>query len=111
MNLQTMILKLQNFWAKQNCIIGQPYDVEKGAGTMNPSTFLRVPGPESWNIASVEPSRRPSAGRYGDNHNRLFQHPPYKVIMKPSLENIHDLYLQSLAELGIRQEDHDIRFV
>ena len=111
MNLQTMILKLQNFWAKQNCIIGQPYDVEKGAGTMNPSTFLRVLGPESWNIAYVEPSRRPADGRYGDNPNRLFQHHQYQVIMKPSPENIQDLYLQSLAELGIRQEEHDIRFV
>ena len=111
MNLQTMILKLQNFWAKQNCIIAQPYDVEKGAGTMNPSTFLRVLGPESWNIAYVEPSRRPADGRYGDNPNRLFQHHQFQVIMKPSPENIQELYLQSLAELGIRQEEHDIRFV
>ena len=103
MNFQTIILKLQKFWADQNCIMGQPYDVEKGAGTMNPSTFLRVLGPE--------PSRRPADGRYGDNPNRLFQHHQYQVIIKPSPDNIQELYLQSLAELGIRQEEHDIRFV
>lgn len=111
MNFQTIILKLQKFWADQNCIMGQPYDVEKGAGTMNPSTFLRVLGPEPWRVAYVEPSRRPADGRYGDNPNRLFQHHQYQVIIKPSPDNIQELYLQSLAELGIRQEEHDIRFV
>ena len=111
MNFQTIILKLQKFWADQNCIMGQPYDVEKGAGTMNPSTFLRVLGPEPWSMAYVEPSRRPADGRYGDNPNRLFQHHQYQVIIKPSPDNIQELYLQSLAELGIRQEEHDIRFV
>ena len=107
MNFQTIILKLQKFWADQNCIMGQPYDVEKGAGTMNPSTFLRVLGPEPWRVAYVEPSRRPADGRYGDNPNRLFQHHQYQVIIKPSPDNIQELYLQSLAELGIRQEEHD----
>ena len=81
MNFQTIILKLQKFWADQNCIMGQPYDVEKGAGTMNPSTFLRVLGPEPWRVAYVEPSRRPADGRYGDNPNRLFQHHQYQVII------------------------------
>ena len=91
--------------------MAQPYDIEKGAGTMNPSTFLRVLGPEPWRVAYVEPSRRPADGRYGDNPNRLFQHHQFQVIVKPSPENIQALYLQSLAELGIHQEEHDIRFV
>ena len=90
MNFQTIILKLQKFWADQNCIMGQPYDVEKGAGTMNPSTFLRVLGPEPWRVAYVEPSRRPADGRYGDNPNRLFQHHQYQVIIKPSPDNIQE---------------------
>ena len=111
MDFQTIILKLQKFWAGQNCIMAQPYDIEKGAGTMNPSTFLRVLGPEPWRVAYVEPSRRPADGRYGDNPNRLFQHHQFQVIVKPSPENIQELYLQSLAELGIHQEEHDIRFV
>lgn len=111
MKFQDIILTLQNFWAKQNCIIQQPYDVEKGAGTMNPATFLRALGPEPWNVAYVEPSRRPADGRYGDNPNRLFQHHQFQVIMKPSPANIQDLYLASLAELGIEPEKHDIRFV
>ena len=111
MKFQDMILTLQNFWAKQNCIIQQPYDVEKGAVTMNPATFLRALGPEPWNVAYVEPSRRPADGRYGDNPNRLFQHHQFQVIMKPSPANIQDLYLASLAELGIEPEKHDIRFV
>lgn len=106
-----MILTLQNFWANQNCILMQPYDTEKGAGTMNPATFLKALGPEPWNVAYVEPSRRPADGRYGDNPNRLFQHHQYQVIMKPSPLNIQELYLESLAALGIKAEDHDIRFV
>ncbi len=111
MNFQTIILTLQNFWAKQNCILAQAYDVEKGAGTMNPSTFLRSLGPEPWNVAYVEPSRRPADGRYGDNPNRLFQHHQFQVIMKPSPSNIQELYLQSLELLGIKHQEHDIRFV
>jgi glycyl-tRNA synthetase alpha chain len=108
---QDIILTLQNFWAEQNCIIQQPYDIEKGAGTMNPATFLRALGPEPWNVAYVEPSRRPADGRYGDNPNRLFQHHQYQVIMKPSPDNIQELYLQSLERLGINPQEHDIRFV
>ena len=111
MDFQTMILTLQNFWANQNCILMQPYDTEKGAGTMNPATFLKALGPEPWNVAYVEPSRRPADGRYGDNPNRLFQHHQYQVIMKPSPLNIQELYLESLAALGIKAKDHDIRFV
>ncbi len=111
MNFQDIILKLQNFWAKQKCIIVQPYDVEKGAGTMNPMTFLRSIGPEPWNVAYVEPSRRPADGRYGENPNRLYQHHQFQVIMKPSPNNIQELYLESLKELGIDPLVHDIRFV
>ena len=111
MTFQEIILTLQNFWSKQDCILSQPYDVEKGAGTMNPSTFLRVLGPEPWHVAYVEPSRRPADGRYGENPNRLFQHHQFQVIMKPSPDNIQELYLQSLAELGINEKEHDIRFV
>lgn len=111
MTFQDIILTLQNFWARQHCIIQQPYDVEKGAGTMNPATFLRSLGPEPWNVAYVEPSRRPADGRYGDNPNRLFQHHQYQVIMKPSPANIQELYLESLSELGIDPKKHDIRFV
>jgi glycyl-tRNA synthetase alpha chain len=111
MNFQDIILSLQNFWAKQNCLIVQPYDVEKGAGTMNPMTFLRSIGPEPWNVAYVEPSRRPADGRYGENPNRLYQHHQFQVIMKPSPDNIQELYLESLKELGIDPLQHDIRFV
>lgn len=111
MKFQEIILTLQKFWAEQGCILAQPYDVEKGAGTMNPSTFLRVLGPEPWHIAYVEPSRRPADGRYGENPNRLFQHHQFQVIMKPSPDNIQELYLESLEKLGIRTKEHDIRFV
>jgi glycyl-tRNA synthetase alpha chain len=111
MDFQTMVLRLQNFWARQNCILAQPYDVEKGAGTMNPATFLRALGPEPWAVAYVEPSRRPTDGRYGENPNRLFQHHQFQVIIKPAPHNIQDLYLDSLRELGIIPEEHDIRFV
>jgi glycyl-tRNA synthetase alpha chain len=111
MNFQQIILTLQNFWAEQNCIIVQPYDIEKGAGTMNPMTFLRTIGPEPWNVAYVEPSRRPADGRYGENPNRLYQHHQFQVIMKPSPANIQELYLDSLRRLGIDPLDHDIRFV
>jgi len=111
MTFQDIILTLQNFWAKQNCLIVQPYDVEKGAGTLNPMTFLRSIGPEPWNVAYVEPSRRPADGRYGENPNRLYQHHQFQVIMKPSPDNIQELYLDSLRELGINPLEHDIRFV
>ncbi|MCE7794218.1 glycine--tRNA ligase subunit alpha [Salipaludibacillus sp. CUR1] len=111
MNVQEMILTLQKFWGEQNCLILQPYDVEKGAGTMNPMTFLRSIGPEPWNVAYVEPSRRPTDGRYGENPNRLYQHHQFQVIMKPSPDNIQKLYLESLKQLGIKPEEHDIRFV
>ena len=111
MTFQENILTLQKFWSEQGCILAQPYDVEKGAGTMNPSTFLRVLGPEPWHVAYVEPSRRPADGRYGENPNRLFQHHQFQVIMKPSPDNIQELYLQSLAKLGINEKEHDIRFV
>lgn len=111
MTFQEIILTLQKFWSKQGCILAEPYDVEKGAGTMNPSTFLRVLGPEPWHVAYVEPSRRPADGRYGENPNRLFQHHQFQVIMKPSPDNIQELYLQSLAELGINEQEHDVRFV
>src|SRR5690625_1887652 len=111
LNIQEMILTLQEYWAKQNCILMQAYDVEKGAGTMSPMTLLRSLGPEPWNVAYVEPSRRPDDGRYGENPNRLYQHHQYQVIMKPSPANIQDLYLESLFELGIDPLQHDIRFV
>ena len=111
MKFQEIILTLQKFWSEQGCILAEPYDVEKGAGTMNPSTFLRVLGPEPWHVAYVEPSRRPADGRYGDNPNRLFQHHQFQVIMKPSPDNIQELYLASLEKLGIRAAEHDIRFV
>ena len=101
MTFQQIILTLQKFWSSRGCVLEQPYDVEKGAGTMNPATFLRTIGPEPWNVAYVEPSRRPDDGRYGDNPNRLFQHHQFQVIMKPSPDNIQETYLESLKELGI----------
>ena len=111
MNFQDIISALSAYWGRQQCINVHPYDVEKGAGTMNPATFLRVLGPEPWNVCYVEPSRRPADGRYGDNPNRLYQHHQFQVIMKPSPDNIQELYLESLRELGIHPEEHDIRFV
>ncbi|GAA0234231.1 glycine--tRNA ligase subunit alpha [Metaclostridioides mangenotii] len=111
MNFQDMILALQRYWAKQGCIMMQPYDVEKGAGTMNPNTFLRSLGPEPWKVCYVEPSRRPADGRYGENPNRLYQHHQFQVILKPSPDNIQELYLESLKEIGIDPNEHDIRFV
>jgi glycyl-tRNA synthetase alpha chain len=110
-NFQELILALQNYWARQGCIIQQPYDVEKGAGTFNPATFLRVLGPEPWNVAYVEPSRRPTDGRYGENPNRLQHYYQFQVIMKPSPTNFQDLYLDSLRSFGINPAQHDIRFV
>ncbi len=111
MNFQDLILKLQNFWGKQNCLIAQPIDIECGAGTFNPSTFLRTIGPEPYDVAYVEPSRRPTDGRYGENPNRLQHYFQFQVILKPSPDNVQDLYLDSLRELGIDPAMHDIRFV
>jgi glycyl-tRNA synthetase alpha chain len=111
MNFQEIIMNLQDYWAKQGCIIQQPYDMEKGAGTMNPATFLRSLGPEPWNVAYVEPSRRPTDGRYGENPNRLQHYYQFQVILKPSPDNVIELYLDSLRNLGIEPEKHDIRLV
>ena len=111
LSVQEIILTLQNYWSKQGCLLLQAYDTEKGAGTMSPYTFLRAIGPEPWNAAYVEPSRRPADGRYGENPNRLFQHHQFQVVMKPSPENIQELYLGSLEALGINPLEHDIRFV
>ncbi|MGN1294601.1 glycine--tRNA ligase subunit alpha [Weissella soli] len=111
LSVQDIILKLQSFWAEQGAMLMQAYDTEKGAGTMSPYTFLRANGPEPWHAAYVEPSRRPADGRYGDNPNRLYQHHQFQVVMKPSPDNIQELYLESLKELGIDPLEHDIRFV
>jgi len=111
MTFQDLILALERYWADQGCIIQQPYDIEVGAGTFNPATFLRSLGPEPWNVAYVEPSRRPTDGRYGENPNRLQHYYQYQVIMKPSPLEIQDLYLDSLKSFGIDPLDHDIRFV
>jgi glycyl-tRNA synthetase alpha chain len=108
---QELILKLDEFWARQGCVIQQPYDVEKGAGTMNPATFFRVLGPEPWRVAYVEPSRRPTDGRYGENPNRLQHYYQYQVILKPSPDDVIEVYLESLRSLGIDPLQHDIRFV
>lgn len=108
---QGLILALQQFWAKQGCVILQPLDMEVGAGTFHPATFLRAIGPETWNCAYVQPCRRPTDGRYGENPNRLQHYYQYQVILKPSPDNIQDLYLASLVELGIDPGIHDIRFV
>ncbi|MDR1241687.1 MAG: glycine--tRNA ligase subunit alpha [Deltaproteobacteria bacterium] len=111
MNFQNLILTLQAFWGGRGCSIQQPYDMECGAGTFNAATFLRVIGPEPWRAAYVEPSRRPKDGRYGENPNRLQQYFQFQVIMKPSPDNVQDLYLDSLAALGLDPAVHDIRFV
>ncbi|RDV83233.1 glycine--tRNA ligase subunit alpha [Ammonifex thiophilus] len=111
MNFQELILALDHFWAEQGCIIQQPYDIEKGAGTMNPATFFRVLGPEPWRVAYVEPSRRPADGRYGENPNRLQYYYQYQVILKPSPEDVVEIYLESLKALGIDPLQHDIRLV
>ena len=111
LTVQEIILTLQNYWSNQGCLLLQAYDTEKGAGTMSPYTFLRAIGPEPWNAAYVEPSRRPADGRYGEKPNRLFQHHQFQVVMKPSPENIQELYIGSLIALGIDPLEHDIRFV
>ena len=111
MNFQDLIAKLNEYWARKGCLIIQGYDLEVGAGTSNPATFLKVLGPEPWKVAYVEPSRRPTDGRYGENPNRLQHYYQYQVILKPSPVDVQDLYLDSLRYLGIRLEDHDVRFV
>ena len=111
LSFQQVILRLQQFWADHGCLIWQPYSEKVGAGTMNPATILRVLGPEPWNVAYVEPSYRPDDGRYGDNPNRMQMHTQFQVILKPDPGNPQELYLESLYALGIRREQHDIRFV
>ncbi len=108
---QGLILALQNYWANQGCVIVQPLDLEVGAGTFHPSTFLRSIGPEPWNSAYVQPCRRPTDGRYGENPNRLQHYYQFQVILKPSPDNIQELYLGSLKTLGLDNLEHDIRFV
>ena len=111
LTFQEIILKLQQFWADQGCVVLQPLDMEVGAGTFHPATFLRAVGPESWNAAYVQPCRRPTDGRYGENPNRLQHYYQFQVAMKPSPPNFQELYLESLAALGIDTSIHDIRFV
>lgn len=108
---QGLILALQQYWARQGCVILQPLDMEVGAGTFHPATFLRAIGPETWNAAYVQPCRRPTDGRYGENPNRLQHYYQFQVVLKPNPDNIQDLYLESLRELGIDTNVHDIRFV
>ena len=111
MNFQSIMMTLQDFWARQGCLIWQPYYQQVGAGTLNPATALRVLGPEPWNVAYVEPSIRPDDGRYGENPNRMQMHYQFQVILKPDPGNPQELYLQSLEALGIDPRQHDIRFV
>ncbi|MDJ0719832.1 MAG: glycine--tRNA ligase subunit alpha [Prochloraceae cyanobacterium] len=110
-NFQTVIAQLNQFWGDRGCSIAQPYDTEKGAGTKNPNTFLRALGPEPWSVAYVEPCRRPTDGRYGENPNRFQHYYQYQVLIKPSPDDIQEIYLESLKSLGIHPEEHDIRFV
>jgi glycyl-tRNA synthetase alpha chain len=110
-SFQALILTLQSFWAKQGCVILQPYDMEVGAGTFHPATTLRSLGPRPWRAAYVQPSRRPKDGRYGENPNRLQHYYQYQVILKPSPENLQELYLASLAAIGVDMDLHDVRFV
>jgi glycyl-tRNA synthetase alpha chain len=111
MYFQDLMLKLLDYWGSKGCTILEPYDVEKGAGTMNPHTFLRSLGPEPWKVVYVEPSRRPADARYGENPNRVYQHHQLQVILKPSPDDVQDLYLESLKVIGIDPLKHDIRFV
>lgn len=106
-----MVTGLSEFWSRQGCLLIQPYDTEKGAGTMSPFTFFRTLGPEPWRVASVEPSRRPADARYGENPNRLYRHHQFQVILKPSPDHAPELYLDSLRALGLQVLDHDVRFV
>jgi glycyl-tRNA synthetase alpha chain len=110
MTFQGLILKLSEFWASRGCILQQPLDLEVGAGTMHPETFLRVLGPEHWNVAYVQPSRRPADARFGENPNRVFKHHQFQVILKPAPDDVQNLYLESLEACGINPRQHDIRF-
>jgi glycyl-tRNA synthetase alpha chain len=110
LTFQELILRLQSFWAERGCVLQQPYDVEVGAGTMAPETFLRVLGPKPYKVAYVQPSRRPADGRYGENPNRLFKHLQLQVILKPPPENVQELYLESLGAIGIDLRQHDLKF-
>jgi glycyl-tRNA synthetase alpha chain len=110
LTFQELIFTLQKFWAARACILQQPYDIEVGAGTMAPETFLRVLGPKPYNVAYVQPSRRPADGRYGENPNRLYKHTQLQVILKPPPENVQELYLESLAAIGIDLSKHDLKF-
>lgn len=109
-SFQELILRLQTFWAEHGCVLQQPYDVEVGAGTMAPETFLRVLGPDAYRVAYVQPSRRPADGRYGENPNRLFKHTQLQVILKPPPDSVQDVYLESLKAIGIDLREHDIKF-
>ncbi|GFN34692.1 glycine--tRNA ligase subunit alpha [Tepidimicrobium xylanilyticum] len=111
MYFQDLMLKLLEFWGNQGCIVLEPYDVEKGAGTMSPYTFLKALGPEPWKVVYIEPSRRPADARYGENPHRVYQHHQLQVILKPSPDDIQDIYLNSLKAIGIDPIKHDIRFV
>ncbi len=111
LTFQQVILQLQDYWNQQGCALLQPYDMEVGAGTSHPATFLRALGPEPWKAAYVQPSRRPKDGRYGENPNRLQHYYQYQVVLKPSPDNIQDLYLESLAKLGVNLKQNDVRFV
>ena len=110
LTFQQLVLRLQSFWAENGCLLQQPYDVEVGAGTMAPETFLRVLGPKPYRVGYVQPSRRPADGRYGENPNRLFKHMQFQVILKPPPANVQDLYLESLKAIGIDLRKHDIKF-
>ena len=109
-SFQQIVFKLKSYWASQNCVIQEPYDGEVGAGTMAPETFLRVLGPDPYRVAYVQPSRRPADGRYGENPNRLYKHQQLQVILKPSPDDVIDLYLKSLEAIGIDLSKHDIKF-
>jgi glycyl-tRNA synthetase alpha chain len=110
LTFQDLILRLETFWAEHGCVVQQPYDLEVGAGTMSPETFLRVLGPQPYHVAYIQPSRRPADGRYGENPNRLYKHTQLQVILKPPPDNIQELYLESLGAIGIDLRKHDIKF-
>ncbi len=111
MTFQDLLIRLERYWAARGCVIDQPYDLEVGAGTMHPATFLRALGPEPWKVAYVQPSRRPADGRYGQNPNRLGRYFQYQVLLKPSPDDVQELYLTSLRSLGVDLRDHDLRFL
>ena len=110
LSFQDLLLKLEEYWTRRDCILQQAYDIEVGAGTMHPETFLRVLGPEPYRVVYAQPSRRPADGRYGENPNRLYKHTQLQVILKPAPADVQDLYLESLAAVGINLKEHDIRF-